>query len=206
MGGVVLSLDFVIFLGADNLLVEELLHPVQGFLQQFFLYQSLLPQFVGSGHLLLAGSVAGFQTLCRCGFSRRVGLCQLRLDFWRIHEGYRVSLADPLSFLDEQDFDSSRNFSGHSVLACAGLSLNRDRIRFRDNVADDTNGKHYDCQNGDTADKIVILFHGFYLFSCFFRFACAGFPCLLHPLLSAFWKVIALSHVEAGSQHTQLDA
>ena len=62
-GGIVLGLHLVVFLSRDDFLVIELLDPVERLLHHVFLHKSLLIKLIGSGDLLLAGSVLSLSAL-----------------------------------------------------------------------------------------------------------------------------------------------
>ena len=62
-GGIVLGLYLVVFLSRDDFLVIELLDPVERLLHHVFLHKSLLIKLIGSGDLLLAGSVLSLSAL-----------------------------------------------------------------------------------------------------------------------------------------------
>ena len=69
---------------------------------------------------------------------------------------------DHLAFLDVKFLDPARDLAGHTILTGLCLALNHQRLRFRDEIADDGDQKDDYDQRHNANHKIVaflFLFH-----------------------------------------------
>ena len=129
-GGLVLGLHLVEFLVGNDLLLVQGLHTLIGLEHHALADDSLLPQLVGTGNLLLAGAVVGLVTLGHRSGLGGIRLGDLGADLRGVDDHQGIALADHLAFIGQVGLDTARNLAGHPVFRGFRFALQQGFLGF----------------------------------------------------------------------------